>query len=108
MKLKPPQVVVLSFLAAIIIGALLLSLPIASNVKGGISLVDGVFTATSATCVTGLIVRDTSTEWNPFGKTVIFILFQMGGLGIMTLSTFFAVLLGRKLTLKQNVVIQGH
>jgi trk system potassium uptake protein TrkH len=107
MRLKPPQVVVLSFLVAIVIGALLLSLPIACNVKGEISLVDRIFTATSATCVTGLIVRDTSADWSPFGKTVIFILFQMGGLGIMTLSTFFAVLLGRKLTLRQNVVIQG-
>ena len=107
MKLKPPQVVVLSFLVAIVIGAVLLSLPISCNVDGGISLVDRIFTATSATCVTGLIVRDTSTDWTPFGKAVIFILFQAGGLGIMTLSTFFAVLLGRKFTLKENIVIHS-
>ena len=107
MRLKPPQVVALSFLAAIIIGTLLLSLPIACGVDGGVSLVDRIFTATSATCVTGLIVRDTAGDWSPFGQAVIFILFQAGGLGIMTLSTFFAVLLGRKFTLKQNVIIHS-
>lgn len=107
MKLKPPQVVVLSFLITIVIGTLLLSLPIACNVEGGITLVDRIFTATSATCVTGLIVRDTPVDWSPFGKTIIFILFQAGGLGIMTLSTFFAVLLGRKLALRENLVIQS-
>lgn len=107
MKLKPPQVVALSFLIAIIIGTILLSLPIAHNGKGGVSLIDSVFTSTSAICVTGLIVRDTPNDWSPFGQGIIFILFQTGGLGIMTLSTFFAVLLGRKLTLKENVVIQG-
>ena len=107
MKLKPPQVVVLSFLIAIVIGTLLLSLPIASNAKGGISFVDRIFTATSATCVTGLIVRSTSNDWSPFGQTVILLLFQAGGLGIMTMSTFFAVMLGRKLTLKENVVIKS-
>lgn len=107
MKLKPPQVVVLSFFITIVVGTILLSLPIASNVKEGISLVDRVFTATSATCVTGLIVRDTPNDWSPFGQTVILFLFQAGGLGIMTLSTFFAVMLGRKLTLKENVVIKS-
>ncbi|MBN1871091.1 MAG: Trk family potassium uptake protein [Candidatus Omnitrophica bacterium] len=107
MKLKPPQVVVLSFLIAIIIGTALLSLPIASEADGGVTLIDRLFTATSATCVTGLIVRDTPSAWTHFGQAVIFFLFQIGGLGIMTLSTFFAVLLGRKLTIRQNVVIQS-
>ena len=104
-RLKPPQIVALSFLVVIVIGTLLLSLPIASDMEGGIGLVDRIFTATSATCVTGLIVRDTSNDWTPFGQTVIFILFQAGGLGIMTLSTFFAVLLGRRLTLREDIVI---
>ena len=111
MKLKPPQVVVLSFLIAIIIGAVLLSLPMAWGSGKEISLIDRVFTATSATCVTGLIVRDTSNDWSPFGQAVIFILFQAGGLGIMTLSTFFAVLLGRRFSLRENLVIHstlGH
>ena len=107
MKLKPPQVVVLSFLIAIIIGTLLLSLPMACNGEREASFVDRVFTATSATCVTGLIVRDTPVDWSPFGQAVIFILFQAGGLGIMTLSTFFAVLLGRRFTLRENLVIHS-
>jgi len=107
MRLKPPQVVALSFLTAIAVGTLLLSLPAASAVDGGVGLIDRIFTATSATCVTGLIVRDTPGDWSPFGQAVIFILFQAGGLGIMTLSTFFAVLLGRKLTLKDNLVIHS-
>ncbi|MBL7071492.1 MAG: Trk family potassium uptake protein [Candidatus Omnitrophica bacterium] len=107
MKLKPPQAVALSFFLAIVIGTLLLSLPVAQGAKGGISLVDRIFTATSATCVTGLIVRDTPHDWSPFGQTVIFLLFQAGGLGIMTLSTFFAVILGRRLTLREYDVIQG-
>ena len=107
MRLKPPQVVALSFLITIIIGTLFLSLPAASGVDGGVSLVDRIFTATSAACVTGLIVRDTPHDWSPFGQTVIFILFQVGGLGIMTLSTFFAVLLGRKFTLRQNVIVHS-
>lgn len=106
MKLKPPQLVALSFLITIVIGTLLLSLPAANNVDGGVSFIDSVFTATSAACVTGLIVRDTPVDWSPFGKAVIFLLFQAGGLGIMTLSTFFAVVLGRKFTLSQNVIIQ--
>jgi len=106
MKLKPPQVVALSFFLAIVIGTLLLSLPVAQNVEGSICLVDRIFTATSATCVTGLIVLDTASDWTPFGQAVIFLLFQAGGLGIMTLSTFFAVILGRKLTLREYDVVQ--
>ncbi len=111
MRLKPPQVLALSFFFAIVAGTLLLSLPIAQNTEGGISLVDRVFTATSATCVTGLIVRDTPKDWTAFGRTIIFILFQAGGLGIMTFSTFFAVILGRRLTLREYDVLQdslGH
>ncbi len=107
MKLKPPQVVVLSFLVAIVVGVALLSLPLAYREGRTITLVDRIFTATSATCVTGLVVCDTARDWSPFGQTVIFLLFQTGGLGIMTLSTFFAVLLGRKFTLHRDVVIHS-
>ena len=105
-NIKPPQIVVLSFLIAIFIGTALLSLPIATRAGERMPFIDSLFTATSATCVTGLIVRDTGTYFGPFGKLVILILLQMGGLGIMTFSTLFAVALGRKLTIKQDVVIQ--
>lgn len=106
-RLTPPQIVVLSFLLTICAGTILLSLPMATAEGERLGLVDALFTATSATCVTGLIVKDTGTFFSGFGKWVILLLFQAGGLGIMTLSTFFAILLGRKLTIRENVVVQG-
>ncbi len=105
-RLKPPQIVVVSFLSAILIGTVLLSLPFATESGKRLPIVDSLFTATSATCVTGLIVRDTGAYFSAFGKLVIFVLLQMGGLGIMTFSTLFAILLGRKLTIKDDVIIQ--
>ncbi len=105
-RLNPPQIVVVSFLVAIFIGTALLSMPFATQSGKRAPLVDSLFTATSATCVTGLIVRDTGTYFSGFGKAVILILLQMGGLGIMTFSTLFAILLGRKLTIKHDLVIQ--
>ena len=104
-KVKPPQIVALSFFCAIVIGTILLSLPLAVEEGNSISFLDSLFTATSATCVTGLIVKDTGTFFSPFGKGVIFLLIQIGGLGIMTFSTLFAIVLGRKLTIKENVII---
>lgn len=104
---KPAHIIILSFFSAIMIGTLLLSMPGITASGQAMGFVDTLFTATSATCVTGLIVRDTATYFSPFGKIVILILLQIGGLGIMTLSTMFAILLGRKLTLRENVVIQS-
>jgi len=106
-KLTPPQVVIFSFLIAIIIGAVLLSLPQSSSTGVSIGTLDALFTATSATCVTGLIVRDTGRDFSQFGQFVILFLIQIGGLGIMTLSTFFAIVFGRKLTLRENLVVKG-
>ena len=104
-RLNPPQLLILSFLFVIIIGTVVLSLPIATNTQTRLSIVDSLFTATSATCVTGLTVRDTGSTFSEFGKWVIFALFQAGGLGIMTFSTLFAVLLGRKIGLYHSDVI---
>lgn len=106
-KLNPPQIIILSFLITIFIGAILLSLPWATRDGERLSTLDALFTATSATCVTGLVVKDTGNFFSLFGQLVILGLFQVGGLGIMTLSTLFAIILGRKLTIKENVVIQG-
>lgn len=103
-RLNPPQIIVISFLSAILVGTIFLSLPIAS--RGQLGPVDALFTATSAICVTGLVVKDTGSFFTPFGQLVILILVQMGGLGIMTFSTTFAILLGRKLSIRENVVIQ--
>jgi len=106
-RLSPPQVIIASFIAIITVGTILLSLPKATASGEMMSFVDTLFTATSATCVTGLIIKDTPTYFSTFGKIIILILFQVGGLGIMTLSTTFAILLGRKLTLRENVIIQS-
>lgn len=104
---KPPQIVIFSFLVTIIVGAIILSLPQSSKEGSSISIIDALFTATSATCVTGLVVKDTGSAFSRFGQTIILLLIQIGGLGIMTFSTFFAILFGRKLTLRENVVIKG-
>ena len=106
-RLTPPQVIISSFLITIVIGAILLSLPQSAAEGSSISTVDAFFTATSATCVTGLIVKDTGKDFSKFGQMVILFLIQIGGLGIMTLSTFFAIVFGRKLTLRENVVVKG-
>ena len=106
-RLNPPQIVLLSFLITIFLGTILLSLPIATANHERLCLIDALFTATSATCVTGLIVKDTGSFFSAFGRGVILALFQAGGLGIMTLSTLFAILLGRRLTIRGNLVIQG-
>ena len=106
-RLTPPQLLILSFLCVIIAGTAALSLPIATQGPGRISLVDSLFTATSATCVTGLVVKDTGSFFSPFGRLVIFLLFQAGGLGIMTFSTLFAVMLGRKIGFRETDVIRS-
>ncbi|MDD3520728.1 MAG: TrkH family potassium uptake protein [Actinomycetota bacterium] len=89
--------VVLAFAIAIITGALLLMLP--PMTVNGISFIDAFFTSASAICVTGLIVQDTSTFFTVYGKALILILIQMGGLGIMTITSIFALMLGRKINL---------
>lgn len=100
----PSRVLMVSFLGIIVAGTLLLMLP-NSTAKGSISFVDALFTATSATCVTGLSVVDTGTTFTRFGQLVILMLIQVGGLGIMTLSTFFVYLIaGRVSTLERDVV----
>lgn len=96
---NPTKVIVASFLVVIICGALLLSLPCA-NKGPRLSLPDAFFTATSATCVTGLIVADTYTQFTVFGQAVILLLIQIGGLGLVTLTSFFNVMIGRHMGFK--------
>lgn len=106
-KLQPPQVIVLSFLAVIALGTLLLSLPVSTAAGNDARLIDSVFTATSAVCVTGLVVQDTGAFFSSFGRIVILCLIQAGGLGIMTFSTMFAILLGRRLSISDNIIIKS-
>ena len=90
------QIICVSFLLVIAAGTLLLSLPIASK-QGRLGLVDALFTATSATCVTGLVVRDTWTQFTWFGQAVVLLLIQVGGLGLVTLTSFFALAMRRRM-----------
>ncbi|WP_027365459.1 TrkH family potassium uptake protein [Desulfotruncus alcoholivorax] len=104
-RLSPYQLLVLGFLAVIVTGGILLSTPWA--VKGGnVDVSLAFFTATSAVCVTGLVAVDTATHWTFSGQLVIMLLIQVGGLGIMAFATFFALLLGKRIHLKQRLVLQ--
>ncbi len=104
--LKPTQILVLGFMLLIAIGTLLLNLPIASNDGQSIGLIDALFTATSAVCVTGLVVVNTAAHWTVFGKAVILIMIQIGGLGFMTIATTLFMIVGRKISLKDRLLIQ--
>jgi trk system potassium uptake protein TrkH len=97
--------VVLGFASVILVGALLLSLPISTQL-GHIDFVNAFFTATSAVCVTGLVVVDTGTHFTVFGQLVILALIQIGGLGFMTSATFLFLLVGKRITLRERLVIQ--
>lgn len=101
----PAQTIMFSFLGVILLGTVLLMLPIATRDLTKIGFINALFTATSATCVTGLIVLDTATRFSAFGKTVIMGLIQTGGLGIMILGYFTAYLIGVKLTRQDRETI---
>ncbi len=105
-KLTQTQLIALGFFTLIMTGTLLLLLPISSRVPGETTFLDALFTATSATCVTGLIVQDTFQHWTVFGQIVIIILIQIGGLGFMTIGVTFALLLHRRIDLKQRGLLQ--
>ena len=104
----PARLVPLAFLAAITLGTLLLLLPAARVGAEGADLLTALFTATSAVCVTGLIVVDTPTYWTPFGQAVILALIQIGGFGIMTGSTLLGVLISRRLGLRTRMIAQAE
>ncbi len=94
------------FLLVIIVGTLLLMLPFASRGSGSASFMDALFTATSAICVTGLVVQDTSTYWTAFGHAVILTLIQIGGMGVITMAIMVARFSGRKIGLMQRSTMQ--
>ena len=85
-RITPAQVVILGFLFQILIGACLLSLPVATQSGERVPFLDALFTATSATCVTGLVIHDTALFWSPFGQGVILLLIQVGGMGVVTMA----------------------
>jgi trk system potassium uptake protein len=105
-RLAPTQLFVISFAFVILIGTGLLLLPEATN-SGSINVVDALFTATSATCVTGLIVVDTGSYFTFFGQLVTIILIQIGGLGLMTVTTFFTLIGGRGMSVRESVFMSN-
>lgn len=113
-RLRPARLIAVSFLAVIVIGALLLSLPKAASPElrheeGDYfckHLLNCLFTSVSATCVTGLAVYDTGSEFSRFGQIVILVLIQSGGLGIMLFGGMFGILVGRQLSLRQSLALQ--
>ncbi len=104
-KLTYTQIIAIGFLTVILIGGLLLSLPISSRTGTRTNILDSLFTATSATCVTGLIVFDTYTHWSLFGQTVIITLIQIGGLGVMTIISMFSMFLKHKFSLHERMLL---
>lgn len=106
--LHPARVIPLTFLAAIGFGTLLLSLPLASESGEAMPLLVALFTATSAVCVTGLVVVDTPTAWSVFGEAVILLLFQVGGFGIMTGATLLGILISHRLRLTQRLIAKAE
>lgn len=103
--LSPPRALALGYAGCILVGTGLLALPFATASGESPRLIDALFTATSAVCVTGLIVVDTPSFWSPFGHGVILALIQVGGLGYMTVSTFIALLVRRRVSLWERIVL---
>ncbi|MEF9984563.1 MAG: TrkH family potassium uptake protein [Oscillospiraceae bacterium] len=102
----PAKAIARSFILVILVGTVILMLPISSKDGRFTDFLDALFTATSATCVTGLIVFDTYTKWTVFGQVIILMLIQIGGLGLVTITTFFNVALGKKLGLRSMQLAQ--
>ncbi|MFC1951177.1 TrkH family potassium uptake protein [Chloroflexota bacterium] len=98
-------ILIYGFLGLIAIGTLLLALPISNVANKFVSPIDALFTSTSSVCVTGLIVVDTGTFWTPFGQAVILVLIQLGGFGFMTSATLLLLMLGRRIGLRERILI---
>jgi len=105
-ELNPPRVLALGFAGLILLGSILLNLPIATKTGESIGFINSLFTSASAVCVTGLVVVNTGKYWSLFGQIIIICLIQMGGLGFMTMATLVALILGKKITLKERLVIK--
>ncbi|MBQ8238272.1 MAG: Trk family potassium uptake protein [Oscillospiraceae bacterium] len=105
-KLSSSQIILFGFAFVILIGALVLMLPISSKTGLATPFLDCLFTSTSAVCVTGLIVYDTATHWTVFGQTVIIILIQIGGMGVVTVAAAITMASGKKISLMQRSTMQ--
>lgn len=106
LKLSSAQIIMLGFAALILAGALLLMLPICSKDGTVTPFLDCLFTSTSASCVTGLIVRDTASHWSVFGQCVLLVLIQIGGMGVITVAAAITMIAGKKISLMQRSTMQ--
>ncbi len=106
-RLTSFQIILLGFIGVIILGALILMLPFSSKSGSVTPFNQALFTATSAVCVTGLVVQDTATYWSGFGQAVILLLIQIGGLGVITMAASFALLSGKKISFAQRSTMQS-
>ncbi|MGG7212298.1 TrkH family potassium uptake protein [Clostridium nigeriense] len=105
-KISPGRIIVLGFFYVIVIGTILLKLPISINEGVEVSVVDALFTSTSAVCVTGLIAVDTADTFTVFGRAVVALLIQIGGLGVTSVGVGFIILMGKKVGIKERVLIK--
>ena len=104
--LSTTHIVLLGFLAIIFAGSLLLWLPISSATGKSVPYIDALFTSTTATCVTGLVTLPTVTTWSVFGQVIILLLIQIGGLGVITIATGIMVMLGKRISIGNRILIQ--
>jgi len=105
-KLSSSQIILFGFAGVILAGTLLLLLPFATNSGQSASFLDALFTSTSAVCVTGLVVQDTATYWSSFGQSVILLLIQIGGMGVITVAAAITMASGKKISLMQRSTMQ--
>ena len=106
LECTPYQILVLGFACLILSGTGLLMLPVSSASGVSLNFIDALFTATSAVCVTGLVVVDTGTHFSTFGQLVVITLIQLGGIGIMALTTMIALIIGKKIPLRERLIMQ--
>ena len=105
-SLSTTQIILLSFLITILLGSILLSLPISTASKTSVPYIDALFTATTATCVTGLVTLPTATTWSMFGQVVILLLIQIGGLGVITIMSGFMLMINKRMGIGDKLLIQ--
>ena len=108
MRLTTVQIIMLAFLGAILIGTVLLTIPAATATGERCSFLTALFTATTSVCVTGLVVVDTFSYWSIWGKIIILLLIQIGGLGVITIWALFMLLLRKRLTLESRLIIRDY
>ena len=105
-RLSAAQIIIISFAAAVLLGSLILMLPFATRDGQSVTFPEARFTAISATCVTGLVVRDTATTWSGFGQAALLIMIQVGGMGVVTMAVAIAAVSGKKISLMQRSTMQ--